>query len=319
MDGNLRDEVLIKHIKGECSSDENALVESWLKEPETYRHYSKLNRIWQETGKLPDGLLIDSNKAWKAIREKHLARKGNKRILPLYLKVAASLLILFGAFFMFRNTVDKAPEIIVVETGNKIKEVVLPDKSVVNLNANSYLSYSGNFKRNRNIKLKGEAFFNVTRDKKHPFVVNSKSTQIRVLGTSFNIKEQNGLVTVGVNTGRVEVSDSLLNKKTVLSPGEFVEIDQEKVRMTKGQHNNNNYMSWITKKIKFNDTPLADVVEFLSGYYKTELVIKNKELSNYVLTASFNDQGLAEVLEVVSLTLSLRVEKSGDIYYLIQD
>ena len=143
------------------------------------------------------------------------------------MRIAASVILVAGLgitwlIWVF-NILHKRNE--VAQTGQNVLIDTLSDGSVITLNKRSSITYPSKFKGNtRAIALKGEAFFNVAPDKKKPFIISVNDVQVTVVGTSFNIKSENGNTEVVVETGIVRVTRS--GKTVELNAGEKVVIAQ---------------------------------------------------------------------------------------------
>ena len=150
---------------------------------------------------------------------------------PLYLKIAAAVLLAIGSFFIFYRIKSVSSNQLVFNTVNtkagEHKIIKLTDGSTIWLSAKSSLRYPVSFNGStREISFNGEAFFEIAKDKKHPFIVHTGKTTTRVLGTSFNITALNDkpTITVALITGKVAFSDGKANIK--LTPGHQIIYDK---------------------------------------------------------------------------------------------
>ena len=172
---------------------------------------------------------------------------------------------------------------IVVPKGSTY-QVTLCDGTRVFLNSESELEYPIGFTKARNVKLKGEAYFEVTHNKYAPFIVNcGNNIRVRVLGTKFNVSayaERN--VAVTLVSGRVAVGSPL--DKVVLKPSEQVEIS--KGRMAKQQVNADLYISWVTGTYEFSNVTMGDIMTQLSLWYGVKIRFASPELSNIAFTGA---------------------------------
>lgn len=172
---------------------------------------------------------------------------------------------------------------IVVPQGSTYR-VTLCDGTRIFLNSESELEYPIGFTNARNVKLKGEAYFEVTHNKNAPFIVNcGNNIRVRVLGTKFNVSayaQRN--VAVTLVSGRVAISSPL--DKVILKPSEQVEI--VKSRMTKQQVNTDLYVSWVTGTYEFSNVPMRDIMTQLSLWYDVKIKFASPELSNITFTGA---------------------------------
>ncbi|MEQ9306999.1 MAG: FecR domain-containing protein, partial [Marinoscillum sp.] len=188
----------------------------------------------------------------------------------------------------------------------------LQDGSIVTLNSQSELSYPEEFsdKDKREVSLTGEAFFEVERNPTKPFIIYTPTIQIEVLGTSFSVRsrEEEKTSTVIVASGSVEVQGK--NNTVVLKINEKAIFDKETGRLFKVVNDDPNYLSWKTKRFTFDDTPLHEVVKNLSNAHQTRIQLITKSIDNCPVTVSFDGQSLQAILEILSATLDLTIEKT---------
>jgi transmembrane sensor len=183
-------------------------------------------------------------------------------------------------------------------------ELQLSDGTIVHLNSGSSLKYPVKFiaGENRQVFLDGEAFFDVTKDKTHPFVVNADNLNIRVLGTHFNVSNypEDNLTdvvlvegSVGLYTGKEQFN---AEKNTILKPGfkgSFSKINNQiktKAVVT------DVYTAWIKGGLTFRDMTFKDISKKLERHYNITIVNQNSKLSNEKFNASFGDEPIAKVL-----------------------
>lgn len=215
------------YLSGHLSEAEKANLEKWIKaSPENTRLFAEALKIWENSGvklRLPTD---ETDQQWRALRSQldNPAKEGKTislfRSQALFLKVAASIILLAGIAYIFSRA---AKNEITISAGNEVATVYLPDSTKVWLNANSTLTYPKDFgKDGRRTKLKGEGFFIVTPDKSSPFSVTTQHAVALVVGTSFNIKEDSTQVTLTVSEGIVKFS-------SLKSP------EEESVTVTKGE------------------------------------------------------------------------------------
>ena len=252
---------------------------------------------------------LDEDKAW----ERFAARQGIRRQVAFrrYWMVAASVVLLligFGTFYMKdRNN----PEwVSVVTASGQLKDVYLPDSTLVSMAGNSTLRYDLKKygKERRVVEMTGKVFFQVKRNEARPFSVHTALTEVTVLGTSFQVNEQPGVTQVNVVTGKVRFAAGEALEPAILTAGMSASYSDEKKEINIGTEEKPNDLSWKTKQLRFNDTPLEKVIEDLGDYYHVK--ITNKTDSR--LTATFNDLPLDEVLMVINQTLDIRLVSQAE-------
>lgn len=166
----------------------------------------------------------------------------------------------------------------------KVYKVILPDKTQVLMNADSKLTFPDRFEgAERVVKLEGEAFFSVTKDAHHPFIVESEKLRTHVLGTEFNLRAYpNSRPHVTLVTGQVQV-DNLENHQTVImKPGQDVTINAERgfdVSTVDTEY----YVQWKEGFFYFDNLPLVEVLKELGRWYNVDIQITDNSLMSYRL------------------------------------
>jgi ferric-dicitrate binding protein FerR (iron transport regulator) len=222
------------------------------------------------------------------------------------IRVAAALLFMVGLAYVFsqfiRDQKVAVPnDYLQVAASDIPREVILPDSSVITLNAKAQLVYNNNYsKTNRDVILEGEAFFQVSRNEKLSFRVFVNNSTVEVLGTSFNIKPEKDKLMVGVVTGHVAVYETAKKDNRVdLIQNEQVALNTKNNVFEAISPLNKNLLAWRTHKLSFPYVPLKNVFETVAEYFGKELVIeKNVDLSRK-FEADFDNQSLDEVIKVI--------------------
>lgn len=191
-----------------------------------------------------------------------------------------------------------------VSTLAETRTVHLPDGSTVTLNHYSSISYPEKFKSgNREVELNGEAYFEVSKDKKHPFIVQTETIDVQVLGTHFNVDayRDNPDVRTTLLTGSVAVSNKNNSVRMVLKPNEIAIYNKVEQKLTrKALENAKDEISWRHGEFIFDDLPLQEIVRELSNSFGTSIRISDTALQDYRITARFrNGENLETILSVL--------------------
>jgi ferric-dicitrate binding protein FerR (iron transport regulator) len=315
---HITDDLLVKYLLGEATPEEAGMVEEWLAADATNKkQFEDFKTIWEESKKLAAVSTVDADAAWQRFKnrvEKPVQKEAVvRKIEPFgWLKIAALFILIASAglfgYQMFSE--NKVKALAVVSKGSTLVDT-LPDGSVVTLNKNSSLNYPSKFKGNtRTIALKGEAFFNVTPDKEKPFIINVNDVQIKVVGTSFNIRSENGVTEVIVETGVVQVTRN--NKTVELRPAEKIKTGGVDSALVKERVEDKLYNYYRSKEFVCDDTPLWKLVEVLNEASGANILIENKELRGLKLNTTFNNESLDRILEIVSQTFGITITKEQD-------
>lgn len=233
---------------------------------------------------------------------------------PYFSKIAAILIlgIGLGLSFQYITNINEPPvsqNIIKKNPAGQKSAILLTDGSRVILNSESSIEYSKDFnKENREIKLVGEAFFEVAKNKDKPFIVRSGNVHTTALGTSFNIKayndnddnNENEKIQVSLATGKVRVETIAKEKIThsiELNSGEEIYYEQQTNDFLKRTFDAKSRLSWKEGILYFNESDFWEVIDRLEKWYGVEIRIINR--SRIVLkhfSGEFKNQSLQTVL-----------------------
>ena len=316
----MKEETLYLYLNQELDPQELAEVEEWIKE--NPRRFREIKSLWEKTAMDPSQIKPDTDKMWGNIMagvEQTNSRKERK--LPVYktfLKYAAIFILGFGIIgFIAHREVNRVKWIEYTAEYNTPEDVVLPDGSEVALNKGSKLYYKKQLlSHTRDVKLTGEAFFEVQKNPNKPFVINVNNTVVKVLGTSFNVNatDTNNIM-VSVKTGKVLFYNKQDPTDSVhLYPGDMGLFSSVEDRIRKTEIHDQNYLAWKTGVLLFKGNTLPEVCEVLSNYYGKHVVVGHPELQAKKLTARYQDKSLNEVLELLKIALDIQYEvKEGSI------
>jgi len=194
----------------------------------------------------------------------------------------------------------------------QMSNVLLPDGTTVNLNSGTTLVYSGKFNSGeRVVSLEGEAFFDVTKDQAHPFLIKTNLLDFKVYGTSFNIQAYPEDKVI--NTTLVEGSLGIIGKNgseiTRLVPGENATYSEDNRKLLVGNVNQEIYTSWKDGLVTFRNEKLKDIARKIERWYNVEIVIKNASLGEELYMGTIlKNKPVDQILEVFSLTSSLKYQ-----------
>ncbi|HAZ02711.1 MAG: hypothetical protein A2W90_15005 [Bacteroidetes bacterium GWF2_42_66] len=172
----------------------------------------------------------------------------------------------------------------VICPAGQISELILSDGTKIWLNSESRISYPSHFNRKqRSVELDGEAYFEVQKDKDCPFFVKTKTTDIKVLGTSFNVDayNKNRFIETTLVEGKVVLQNKSGAKITEITPGQLAsyDIDNRKIYLT--EVDTRFYSSWKEGKMTFFNQPLEAIVLKLERWYNVKFTFNNEEIKSY--------------------------------------
>lgn len=211
----------------------------------------------------------------------------------------------------------------------EVKQVILPDQSIVVLNAHSGIEYKKNWQQGevREVWLKGEAFFDVKHLHRQGqpikaadrFVVHAGEATVEVLGTSFNVSDREAVTKVVLQTGRVRVD--FRNKETasvVMEPGEMVQFDRQSGSLVKEKTLTEKHTSWKKREFLLDHTSVGELINVIENTYGYKVVIEgvdilNRQLSGTGKISLENEQTLFRSLE---LMLEVQITKTDGTLYI---
>ena len=275
-----------------------------------------MKRVWEEGLRLAQVSNVDEQAAWERFQQRvgesrrRIIGSGYKAV-PIWRIAAAILLFLIIGglgYWWLQNDAAVTQQFTTAE--NRVTTDTLPDGSLVVLNKRSTISYPSAFKGDdRQVDLKGEAFFQVKPNKKKPFIISVDKVKIIVLGTSFNVRNGTSGTEVIVETGVVRVTDGA--RTVELKAGERSLFGSKDSVLTKEPVEDHLYNYYRTKEFVCDDTPLWKLVDVLNEAYDAHIVIGRNELRSLRLNTTFQNESLEQVLTVISLTFNIKIVHSG--------
>lgn len=272
-----------------------------------------LNKLIAST-RSPRGRFTAEN-SWKLL-EKQLFARRNRRLLWMRVASAAAVVLLCMAGWLAYEAWRPAP-MLMVSTLAETRTVVLPDQTKVTLNRYSTLSYPERFKeKRRKVHLQGEAYFEVAKDAKHPFIVKAEAVRVKVLGTHFNVEAYPGDAEVRTTLleGSVAVSLKGENQRLVLAPNESAVYNKEKGTLVQeAAPGAKNEILWRKGIILFDQLPLHEIVRQLSNAFQTDIRIDDPQLQNYRMTATFDtSEDLTQILDLLKNAGNFNYKKENN-------
>ncbi|MEZ0183688.1 FecR family protein [Flavobacterium oncorhynchi] len=182
----------------------------------------------------------------------------------------------------------------------------LSDGTIVNLNAGSTLRYPQQFgiNGNRNVYLTGEAFFDVAKDKEHPFIVNANQVDIKVLGTKFNISAypENPTVNSTLIEGSIEMFETANPANVVLlEPNQMATWQHNAKKITLKNVDPAFYSAWTKGELAFKDTPFSTIAKIIQRTYDVEIINENSDLArqNFTGTIKISESSVENILDLL--------------------
>lgn len=306
-------EILKKHFSGEASLADEEQVKSFRKDNPF--EYQMLYFLWWS--KIPIRIKdFDTNAAWQRILSR--VEQRQTKTIPLFNKLtriaaaAAILIAVTFAFYQLNEKVFRNEMVVSTNQTNHGREIILSDGSKVWLNDTTQFTSPTEFKGEiRKVSLEGEAYFEIAKNPDRPFIIETAHSEIKVLGTSFNVNTNKRETNVAVVTGKVNVK-SLSNQTSVdLEPNYMAVVTEDEIQ--KSVVENPNFLAWKTGEFEFKNTPLVEVAHDLNSFYDKKLIIKNSN-ADCNFTANFDNSKLSDILEVLALTCNIQITEKENSY-----
>tara|TARA_R110002049_G_scaffold33535_9_gene110420 strand:- start:4100 stop:5005 length:906 start_codon:yes stop_codon:yes gene_type:complete len=298
----MQENYLAKWLNNELSEEETIQF----KKTDAYASYQKIIAASNNL-KAPD---YNENKALQSINAKRF--KVEPKVVKLnpltkFIRVAAAILLICGAAYFYTNSLEETIHTDYAQSN----EVTLPDASEIVLNAESKIAYNKNqWKKNRNISLKGEAFFKVAKGKK--FTVSTDQGTVAVLGTQFNVEARNNFFEVTCYEGLVSVTYDGIETK-IPAGTSFMVVNGKIAPIT---HTKTIAPSWTQDESTFKSIPLAFVLNEFQRQFNVTVTTKDID-TQQLFTGSFNNKNLELALQSISIPsqISYKLEKNKVLFY----
>jgi transmembrane sensor len=308
-----------KYLKGECSSAEKALLESWTEEQLSSSKFKDEN--------LANGEGIQAE-MWQSLQQELNLFPSRKRlILWRWLSIAAGVLLMLGGVTMYHQvqipSLNKGAQI--QNLGKDQQSITLPDGSIVILGQEAKLTTQRDFgKSNRQVNLEGEAFFKVKPNAKLPFLIQTGGLMVEVLGTSFHIKpnEQNRDIEVAVKTGRVSVYTNAKGSKTgngvTLSPNQKVIFDADTRTLQEGIVATPERLETPINpaRLQFDEAYLEEILVLLRQDFGVEIIVNDPVMKQCTFTGDLNELDLFQQLEILCNTIDASYTVRGAVIFI---
>lgn len=278
----------------EAAGDSRVLenFEDWLSRSEDNRSaWQQVGKTWNALG----GVAPVYGHVWSMEPLRNLHEVGNSQTRPKRAHrrwiiglsaagIAACLLILAVPSLILRFEADYLTE----KAQSRI--ITLDDGTTVYLGADSAIKSDFSAARRQVTLLAGEAFFDVTRNRDRPFVVEAKGVKVEVLGTAFDVRLSSAATSVELARGVVDVSYDAAHRKSAakLSPGQVLVVDRGTGTMAKSAIANEDIAAWREGRLFVNGATIGSVVEQIQRYHTAWITIPDGTLANRTVTGVYD-------------------------------
>lgn len=306
MEGNIPYELIAKYLSNQCSEEEIQELNKWrTNSVQNEKVFVELRDEWLllQNKLIQPVVMPDKEQVWNNIQNRIKAKtiSYTRSYVFKVASLAASIALLIGfSLSMIFNHFDTnaLASTFVAPKGQK-SMLILADGSKVWLNSGSSLSVTNSFgAKDRIVRLEGEAFFDVKKNKRMKFIIKTGSVDVMVHGTAFNVKSYQTDTTVSVSLlrGSVEMFNATNNKSIAkLIPGDRVLVNKVDYNTKKESCDANLDAIWRLEKLKFEGATISEIAEKLSKWYGVEIVVNNdSKFQKYWFTVK--NETLPEIL-----------------------
>ncbi len=311
--------VAADYVARACAGDMTAAEEQklfdWLAQsPDHEAEYRQLLAVWGRLGDLGEQShvvsRIGSSRTW-----------GRRTLTRIVLATAASVLLVIGGMSLLdsqRPALQPAKPFVVYTTAvGEQNSIRLPDGSIVHLNTDSMVQVRDSQQAREVIFDKGEAFFDVHKSTR-PFIVQMGAERLTVLGTKFNVFQQDAGLTVAVVEGAVALQTENLPESYRVSAGSMAQIEQKENPgqtsriVTKKLEIGEGYRPWHQGRVSFNKVPLQDVVSEIARYTSKQVSIADQDIENLSISAVLHVNDVEQALAALETIFPIQVNASDD-------
>jgi transmembrane sensor len=317
-------EIIVKYLEGTASDAEKRELLEWLRKKGNRKDFDFHSFAWKN-GLNKDSFPSGGEETWQKIQsglfKKNYSGWQKSRKVEQFLRYAAVFFFITtvgSLLWVFVNRPNASVERVtrIIADNGQISKVLLPDSSVVWLNSGSSLTYSNSFaENNRDLRLIGEAYFEVAKNKKLPLVVNCNSLLIKVTGTKFDVNSypSKDKISIILEEGSVQLlSKNNASFQSTLQPGELAVFDLSNKKLAISKINTYKYTAWKEGIIHVYNQTLAEVTERLKTRYNQEFKI-SADVKPYHYTFTIKNEPLQEIISLIEKITPVKAEQNGTV------
>lgn len=320
--------LLDRFMRGETSPEEEKQLLAWFREVDSqedilafYRqrwHESATKEISEELQLRMFNQIKDRMNADEPLRIKS-DLKRNKKWLPRWGQYVAAVVLclvvgIASHLLYTRQSIVVASEYLVEAEKGQRASVILPDGTKVWLNSHTQISYNSNYGVDeRIVSLRGEAYFEVAKDREHRFIVKTGGLDVEALGTTFNVKayKDDDDIIATLFSGSIRATDG--EHSVILSPEQQVCFRRGSKKMKVDNPENVTYASmWRDNELAFKGETLDEIALRLNRLYNVHIEFKSEKIKQYRFSGVIKNNSLDNVFEIISLTSPIMYESLGD-------
>lgn len=320
------EDIIIRVLDGTATEQEKFDLKNWIEESEeNKKYYLDIYQLWissrlsSQKIDVEKAFLTLTNRIENKYNETSIKNRSRLRNKWLIISgaIAASILLIFSFRFFLLPDSDKEVNYSQIVAANENKQKVeLEDGTIVWLNSYTTLLYPADFnKKTRQVKIDGEAYFEVAHNNEKSFVVDLGEDKITVLGTAFNVnnRSDNPENEVVLLKGSISLHLQGVKDDIVLQPNEKAFYSKAKKTINLESVDANLYNVWTKNKLVFDKEKLSHVIEMLEKWYDIEINCPEGEFDQIKVSFTVVDETIEQTLKVMSLVAPINYSIKGDI------
>lgn len=306
--------LVIGYLQGSLSAEETDQFYSWVNEsPSNKELFFGIKAMYDAGNDL--GKPFDGEKSWKRLLKKRM--ESRPRRLNLWYKIgsyAAVALIAIALsstyFIYFSPDNDGFSTRYIGGDGLQADVVELPDGTRVSLGSKTSFHYDKKYGEDKRIVyLEGEAYFEVAKDKEHPFIVKTKEQDVEVLGTKFNVMAfpADSLIITTLLEGSVRLTTLGLPKQTILKPNQQFVYNRNTKSVSLRGVDAQQFVSWTSGYYYFSEESLDTILDRLGHVYGVQFAVSSEKLNHRTFTGTFyRGQSIKDIMEIINLSIPIK-------------
>jgi len=306
------DILITKHLTNSISQEEEDALDRWKGQNHSNTlHFDEMVKVWNHSEGLVAFQQVDSQLDLATIKKRVQFEQPNVKIRKINLasRIAAIMIpaIMFVAGYTLYQNTPGFGKWQAFKTQTQNGEVTLPDQSNVTLNQKSRLVYLKKMQGDKRlIKLHGEGYFKVAKNPDKPFIIEVGKVNVEVLGTEFNLEENaaTGRVCIAVTEGKVRFWSG--KQEEILLAGDRAVFENGTIQ--KKTIDNNNFLSWKTGIISFDNANMADVSKAIQDHFDEVTAVEVKTDTDLKITTKFIKPSLQEVLDELMIHSDKKID-----------
>ncbi len=325
MENTMIKNISFQHFEGTATPLQKSMLEKWLQDADNTELYYEWLNEWEN---LHPQFIPDADSAYSRIIQKKIAVDPVSIILKkrtvfgwlFQIKSIAAITILCILSIGFLSSKEMLFNKKVQTAFGEIRAIVLPDGTVVTMNANSAISYPRfGFLKKRAVSLTGEADFSVTHlQSDQPFIVKtSNSLDVVVLGTQFTVYARQGESGVVLKKGKVQLNYASANqvKKLLMKPGDLFTVNAVGVNELRNIPNPEYLSAWKNHDYFFEKTSLREIAKVIKNNYGVDMKFENDSLAEKKITGTFHADTIVELFDVITEILGINYNSGDKMFY----